>query len=287
MKIEVKGHSGCSVSIEREGKSLFIFKATNDPAYISRLEKQAKKQEEASALEYQHIRIPQIYALQKKENSFTIKMEYVYSKNFMEYFESAGFEQIDYFIKAFIMFVEREINASPIKDIDINVLKNKFDDIKEKISRNELIANDESFRLILDKCDNLIKSIDRICLPVGKCHGDLTFSNILFNGNNYYLIDFLDSFIESPLMDIVKLRQDSAFMWSKLMYIRDFDEIRFKIISKKIDSEIDYHFRKYEWYNEYYNTFQIINFLRILQYAKDEKVVRFLKETLISLTNEI
>ncbi len=65
-------------------------------------------------------------------------------------------------------------------------------------------------------------------MPVGICHGDLTFSNMLFNGNNYYLIDFLDSFVESPLLDIVKLRQDSAYLWSQLMYIHDYDKIRLK-----------------------------------------------------------
>lgn len=69
-------------------------------------------------------------------------------------------------------------------------------------------------------------------MPVGVCHGDLTFSNILFNGNNYYLIDFLDSFIEAPLLDIVKIRQDSAHLWSQLMYTKSYDQIRLQIVAK-------------------------------------------------------
>lgn len=31
MDIEVKGHSGCSIDIVREGKELFILKGTCDP----------------------------------------------------------------------------------------------------------------------------------------------------------------------------------------------------------------------------------------------------------------
>lgn len=48
MEIEVKGHSGCSIDIVREGKNLFIYKCSNDPKYLNRLEKQAQKQIYAS-----------------------------------------------------------------------------------------------------------------------------------------------------------------------------------------------------------------------------------------------
>ena len=41
MDIEVKGHSGCSIDIVREGKELFILKGTCDPKYVERLYQQA------------------------------------------------------------------------------------------------------------------------------------------------------------------------------------------------------------------------------------------------------
>lgn len=93
-----------------------------------------------------------------------------------------------------------------------------------------------------------------------------------FNGNNYYLIDFLDSFIESPIMDMVKLRQDTAYLWSPLMYTGSYDKTRLNIICNKVDSELDCCFKKYEWYRKYYHIFQLLNFLRILQYAHEEKL---------------
>ena len=120
-------------------------------------------------------------------------------------------------------------------------------------------------------------------LPVGRCHGDLTFSNILFSKSNFYLIDFLDSFIETPLMDIVKLRQDSAYGWSKLMFAGTFDQTRLQIVSKRIDDGLQNRFSKYDWYKKYYQCFQLMNFLRILQYAKEEKVIVYLLEVINQL----
>ena len=126
-----------------------------------------------------------------------------------------------------------------------------------------------------------------MALPVGRCHGDLTFSNILFSGTNYYFIDFLDSFIEAPLMDIVKLRQDTSHGWSQLMYTKRFDSVRQRIVNDKIDEALDAHFRKkYAWYARYYAPMQLMNFLRILQYAHDPRVISYLKTTIHKLLRE-
>lgn len=124
-------------------------------------------------------------------------------------------------------------------------------------------------------------------MPVGMCHGDLTFSNILFNGNNYYLIDFLDSFIEAPLADIVKLRQDTAWQWSPLMYTKPYDPIRLGLIFKKIDTALEEHFGHYEWYRAWYGPMQLMNFLRILQYGREPRVVEFLKRTIRRQLDEL
>lgn len=284
MEIEVKGHSGCSVNIIREGKKLLIIKETNDCKYVSRLEKQAIKQKQASEFEYQFVRVPLIYDIQKGDSSLLIKMEYVYSKNYIEHFEAAGFEQIEYFINAMKLFLEKEISHSPIQSVSKAVINNKFNDVKQKIESNSLLNSDSIINNILLQSQYIFNELPEVLnLPVGKCHGDLTFSNILFNGNNCYLIDFLDSFIESPIMDMVKLRQDSAYRWSTLMYTGVYDEIRLKIVSDKIDEELTNYFSRYEWYLLYYRSFQIMNFLRILQYAKEEKVINYLKTILIEL----
>ena len=72
-------------------------------------------------------------------------------------------------------------------------------------------------------------------------------------------------------------------MWSTLMYNKPFDKVRLSIISEKIDSAIDEYFTgKYEWYRKYYMPLQLMNFLRILQYAHDDKVIAYLKRVISS-----
>lgn len=280
MEIEVKGHSGCNIDIVREDNDLYIYKSSHDKKYLSRLVMQVEKQRKASIEEYQHVRIPQILSVEQDEEHVSVKMEYVYSRNFIEYFETAGFEQIRYFINALISFVERELKKSLVQSVPTSITMEKFMDVEKKISSNSLIKDDPSIKKLIQKAKGRIENLCKqtaIEIPIGICHGDLTFSNILFNGNNYYLIDFLDSFIESPLMDIVKIRQDSHHLWSQLMYVKPYDKLRLKIICEKIDHEIDKHFSQYEWYQKYYKDYQLLNMLRILQYAKDPKVVNYLK----------
>lgn len=284
MEIQVKGHSGCQIDIVNDGNNLYIYKSTHDPKYLNRLYLQAKKQQEACRREYQHIRIPEIFEIDKTDEHLIIKMEYVYSKNYIDYFEDAGFDNISYFVKALKIFVDAEIADSPIQKVDTSIVKDKFADVCSKCQSNNALTLSGGVNSLLEQCREVFYSLPSfIEIPVGKCHGDLTFSNILFNGNNYYLIDFLDSFIESPLLDIVKIRQDSQFEWSRLMYEGEVDLVRLSIISQKIDRGIDAYYSQYEWYQKYYHVFQLMNFLRILQYAKEERVIVYLKNVIKSM----
>lgn len=284
MEIEIKGHSGCSVRIVRHNNQLYFEKITQDPQYADRLFKQAVKQQEASTRYHKYIRIPKIEKIEKDHKSCCILMEYVYSKNYVDHFEMAGFEQILYFIKAVILFIEREIAECESKKISSQVIIEKFINIKLVISNNPLICNDQEIKKLVDDSSAIFQSLPpELEIPIGICHGDLTFSNILFNGNNYYLIDFLDSFVESPLIDITKIRQDSTFLWSTLMYEGRFDPTRLKIISERIDREFDEHFQKYSWYRDYYHAFQLMNLMRVLQHAREDKVIVYLKNIIKQL----
>ena len=278
MKLDIEGHSGCDIAIVYEDNELHIHKSTHDPGYVHRLVNQANKQMLASNREYQNIRVPKIFDVEKNDTCATIKMEYIYSKNFVEYFENAGFEQIKYLIGAIKYFIDLEINASTMQTVPSHILTDKMTDVARKVANNIKLMHDQEALELVRRSQSVMEGVGDMQMPVGTCHGDLTFSNILFNGNNYYLIDFLDSFIESPLLDIVKIRQDTAYLWSTLMYHKPFDQVRLNIVSKKIDMAIDDYFTsKYDWYRKYYMPLQLMNFLRILQYAHDEKVISYLK----------
>ena len=277
MQIEVKGHSGCSIEIVRQGNTLIIEKATRDPKYVERLYKQALKQQKAQSTELQFIRVPEILNITKSDTEMVMQMEYIYSKNFIDYFENAGFEQIKYFVKAIDIFIQSEISQSTMQEVSSSIVMEKFEDVKRKTLSNPFMKGNREVEDIIIRSEKQFQSLPTTLeMPVGICHGDLTFSNILFNGNNYFLIDFLDSFIESPLLDMVKIRQDSAHRWSPLMYEGDYDKTRFNIIAHKIDQELDTLFSRYDWYVRYYDIFQLMNLLRVLQYGHEDKVVNYL-----------
>lgn len=284
MEIEVRGHSGCKIELRRDGKRLILIKSTDDPSYVDRLKLQASKQERA----YQHngsvIKIPKIIEVKAEDKACAIYMEYVYSKNFVEYFDNSGVEEIELFINTVKEFIKCEIDESLWQVVDSSIISNKFDEVAKSIGNNKSINSDLIIQKILEESKVMFKTLPpNIVIPIGACHGDLTFSNMLFNGSNYYLIDFLDSFIESPLLDMVKIRQDSAYMWSVLMYNGGFDEIRMKIICKRIDQELTAYFEEFEWFKNYYHYFQRMNMLRILQYAHEPKVISFLKDALLDM----
>lgn len=301
IEIEVKGHSGCQIDVVKDNDMIYVYKSTADPQYLRRLALQAKKQQAASSVEYQHVRIPKIYELQENADTTIIKMQYVYSKNFIEFFEQVGFEQVDYLIGALEYFVEYEISKCELQKVSPTIFQEKFAEIRRKVENNPLYQENESsdsqtidkklkpeIQNIIERSQKVFDDLNEMFIPIGICHGDLTFSNILFNGNNYYLIDFLDSFIETPLQDIVKIRQDTAYRWSQLMYTKKYDIVRLRIICDKIDYEIDKYFsRKYQWYTDNYRTVQLMNILRILPYAHEKMVINYLIEVLNKLLGEV
>ena len=65
MKLDIQGHSGCDIVIVHEDNDLFIHKSTHDAGYVPRLVNQANKQIAASKIEYQNIRVPKIFAVEK------------------------------------------------------------------------------------------------------------------------------------------------------------------------------------------------------------------------------
>lgn len=282
MKLEIKGHSGCQVDVVQENGKLYVYKSTHNQGYLKRLQLQGKKQQAAVDMGLPCISVPKILDIQTTDTSVVLKMDYIYSKSFVSYFEYAGFEQISHLIDSLCTFLSYEIHKSKIQNVSANILKEKFADVKDKTLNNPKLQNDNEIVSIIDRSEHIFDNVSDMQLPIGKCHGDLTFSNILFNGNDYYLIDFLDSFVESPLLDIVKIRQDSAYLWSRLMYSGDCDTIRLKIVADKIDDEIVKFASQFNWY-EHYKVFQLMNFLRILQYAKEEHVISYLKNIINNL----
>ena len=154
MEIEVKGHSGCQIDVVSEEGQIFVYKSTADPLYLNRLALQAEKQRNASLIEFQHIRVPLIYELKRTDKKTIVKMQYVYSKNFIEFFEQAGFEQIDYLVGALKYFIEYEINKCKLQVESPQIFRAKFDDIRMKLEKNAFFQQDAQVVRIIEDCQS-------------------------------------------------------------------------------------------------------------------------------------
>ena len=282
MTIDIKGHSGCNIDILDIDDKLYVKKSTQDPNYLKRLYLQGNKQNTDEALNESIIN-PKIYELVQNDNEAYILMDYIYAKNFIDYFENASPEDINHFIETFIEYINKELLECEIKSVEKSVFIDKFNSVKKNCENNKLTKNNDNVRYILNACEKKFNNLsDRMDLPCNICHGDLTFSNILFTSNKFYFIDYLDSFIETPIQDIVKLRQDTKYFWSTMMYTKKYDIVRLNMIFSYIDNKIDEYFSKNEYYEKHYETLQIMNILRILPYVKKESVRDFVLNILTS-----
>jgi aminoglycoside phosphotransferase (APT) family kinase protein len=159
------------------------------------------------------------------------------------------------------------------------VFLRKLDDVASAIERQGVAAVYEAAVSSLRRWFADRRGLD---LPVGVCHGDLTFSNVLVSSDAkaLALIDFLDSFLESPALDLVKLRQDTQFGWSAFIGPQRMDRTRFMQIMGYIDGQLRERFAAMPWYRDCIDALQCLNLLRIAPYAQDADTHRFLHRCL-------
>ena len=96
-------------------------------------------------------------------------------------------------------------NSKILPDTDI-VFKKKISQIEEKLRP----CDREAIEAV-----QMLKKFDFSNVPLSYCCGDLTLENIMLDDNKQiYLIDFLDSFYDSWMIDVAKLLQDLELHWS-------------------------------------------------------------------------
>jgi hypothetical protein len=203
------------------------------------------------------------------------EIEYVHGINIVSALSSENLSTIDYIINNIFKFIEWELNQSKFvkfnKDIfinKINSIQNLDDDIKQAI--NVLISK--------------IRGYDGKII-IGFCHGDLTFSNMLFDNNNrIILFDFLNCYLETPLQDIGKLLQEINLQWSRF-FLKDIDEMKTNILynylKKSVDIRIKDLVKKYNINSFTLNLVYLLVLLRIFPYSKSNEIYDTVKKHFI------
>jgi len=188
-----KGNSGCIIYLMNDLQlGNFIRKKSSNINYNKRLLLQCEKQKQFNS---NLVKTPKVFREDFIDDLYYFDMEYIIGTKFSDYISQNTVNEIYPHINTILNFIK---SNNIIKYIDANnIIKNKINEISTKLN-------------ITNICNFNIKEI-----PLSYCHGDLTFENIIIdNKGNLYLIDFLDSFINTNLIDYSKILQDLIFTWS-------------------------------------------------------------------------
>lgn len=201
--VNLNGHSGCKIIlIENKGKKPFVRKYSSGVDYNKRLKTQCNKQMKFVS---DKIKTPQIYNTGYTEDGiFYFDMEYVQGITLAEYMTMMEVNRVRGMVNDIVNNIVCKINERNEKAS--KVFLDKLNDLQNKTAKK----NNQFALKAIDK----LKGYDWSGFTESFCHGDLTLENIIVRNNQLYLIDFLDSFYNSWLLDIGKLLQDVQTMWS-------------------------------------------------------------------------
>lgn len=285
--IRIKGHSGCLVSVVSEGASLWVDKSTSSPEYAGRLRLQIHKMKQArNANALNSIRIPGVASEHDTaDGGYRARMEYLPFLDCLDFYSTASIDGVEALAGHLIAYLESNLAECSFKPVTANFFLRKLESIEDQLAFSPHAA---TYGGLFDVIRRSLREIHGLSLPIGPNHGDLTLSNVMVasDASRVGLFDFLDSYLESPLVDIAKLRQDTHFGWSSLISEKPADRVRLEQIMRHTDKMIVNHFRDYEWFRLGGDIIQAINLLRIAPYAKTEAVHRFVIDAVGSLELE-
>jgi hypothetical protein len=281
-ELKMEGRSGCELIVEQVDGKTQIRKFSNSLSYNKRLIKQAEKQNdffESNTLPmFNTAKVFDLNITSDELSWFT--MPYLFAEKYSNYLDRIDFIQLKTFIGHLINYFDQNFNNAVYSTVNRDVFFDKIFDVRKNINSNQAVSAG-AFDDILAYLEN---SIPDEQLPMGTCHGDFTFSNILFGDHQVYLLDFLDSFVESPLIDIVKLRQDTCYKWSIMLEstMPLYKSNKLTQVFNYIDNYISQYCGKLGL-NNWYTYLQAFNLIRIVPYLHKESEVHFIKESLNTL----
>lgn len=309
-RIKIQGRSGCRIIFDQTDSNVII-KISRSPGYNHRLKKQHDKQncffERHRAIGFD---TPEVYfsgiadeatikspfngvkegkvdrtghqfspehsfSSQLADNNFFwFQMRYIPGESYSQYLMKATKQEIDRIIDIYLLYFNKFISESEIGFVTKETITTKIDSIKIAL-RKTRFCKDELISKALSFLENYIPVS---ALPLGFCHGDFTLSNVIFSDGRIFLIDFLDSFIESPIMDVVKLRQDTKFNWTMQLEVDMpvFKQSKTLQILKYFDQRIMEWLQGSVYHLDWYPYLEVMNLVRILPYLERENEVNFI-----------
>lgn len=259
----LSGHSGCRLNLYKDGSKVLLRKDAGKPDYNRRLKKQFIKQKLFKLAE---VKTPVIYDYGLDKNGvFYFDMEFINGITLAESMKSIK-------IKEIVDLIGLLFRSLPISDGVINTKSQEiFQNKISALSRTCDIANPNVAEALA-----MLRDFDFSGVPQSACCGDLTLENILLGSTDIYIIDLLDSFYNSWMIDVAKLLQDLELGWSYRNQQTDFN-LNLRLATAKqalFDNLLAINGGKQYLFVIYH--ILLLNVLRIYPYTKDEKTMDFL-----------
>ncbi len=272
---QLSGHSGCEVDLCKDGEEIFVRKSSGSEEYSHRLKKQFIKQKKFLLSTVQTPKILRYGT--EKDGIFWFDMEFVNGITLAEYMHNIKVKEIVDLMK--VLF-----SSLMIKDGKTNNKANELFGAKISSLKKKLGTENPLLKQAFAKLENF----DFKQIPQTHCCGDLTLENIILAPTGkIYLIDLLDSFYNSWMIDVAKLLQDIDLGWSYRHIKRDYNlNLRLGIAKQALmDDILQIENGKTLLKNIYYVL--LLNVLRIYPYTHDEETMNFLNAATEKVLNTI
>jgi hypothetical protein len=277
--LKMEGRSGCKLEVLSTDGILSVRKISKESGYNTRLLLQAAKQQIFFKKPWSaEFKTPQVVGQSNAQESLTwFEMPYLHGQKYSEFFERASIQDVRNLALKFERHFMLGLANSKIEAVDPGIFLSKLEAVYGLLPGRPDV-DQRLIKLVVD----YLEKVPGGFIPINSCHGDFTFSNMIFCEDAIYLVDFLDSFVESPLLDLVKFRQDTFFYWSLLIENQLPDNRSAKVtqIFNYLDEQVYGKLVDNKFVKEWYTYLQVFNLLRILPYVSDKKEIDFVQKNI-------
>lgn len=206
-------------------------------------------------------------------NNGRFRMPYYCGKNIIKYFQNSSTGEIVGLYRNIWRLINEESNHCIITPCIETVLTGKLEslkypDISKLLASTSLTSN----------------------IPYGIYHGDITLSNVIVC-NKIVLIDFLDTYYETPLQDIAKLLQEFRLKWTLLKSNCDCDVTKINIVYRYLEdllqSDIAKYCTRFKVDAKLIWVFYLITLLRLLPYTKEANIVSIISKEIVDVESNL
>lgn len=280
------GKSGCNIEVVNNNYDFYLRKTSKtvdeNSRHVLRIKKQINFYTKQQST---YIRTPQVlhlYEGSQTELSY-VDMKYIIGKDSLSFLKVANRDEVDTFIKQLYFYLDSRLATSYENALHAanNLDQDNIDYTEPILKKVEQINKTLQFprkELIIDKLSTLPKDL----FLNGECHGDLTLANMIHANGKLYIFDFLDMYIDSPLFDLLSIRQDTLHHWSCFLH-NDYCCRTVELLNY-IDSKLKNRYSRFIE-NEWYNYFSLLNYVRMYRMYDTSKESRELNYIYNCITN--